>query len=78
MFKALADDLAKLKENVANALIIRSAVKMDDVSLKIDKIIPTVNVGSAKSRERMKAWCERWAAETRKNGLYKLPNDGSW
>ncbi|KAF2161801.1 hypothetical protein M409DRAFT_69599 [Zasmidium cellare ATCC 36951] len=47
-------------------------------ALKIDKIIPTVNVGSAKSRERMKAWCDRWAAERRKNGLYKLPDDGSW
>ncbi|KAK4636358.1 DNA cross-link repair 1A protein [Fulvia fulva] len=47
-------------------------------ALRIDKIIPTVNVGSAKSREKMKAWCERWAAERKKNGLYKLPEDGSW
>ena len=47
-------------------------------ALRIEKIIPTVNVGSAKSRERMKAWCERWAAERKKNGLYKLPADGSW
>ncbi|KAF2773439.1 DRMBL-domain-containing protein [Teratosphaeria nubilosa] len=47
-------------------------------ALRIEKIIPTVNVGSAKSRERMKAWCERWAAERRKNGLWKLPEDGSW
>lgn len=47
-------------------------------ALRIEKIVPTVNVGSAKSRERMKAWCERWAAERRKNGLWKLPEDGSW
>ena len=47
-------------------------------ALRIEKIIPTVNVGSKKSRERMKWWCERWAAERRKNGLYKLPDDGSW
>ena len=47
-------------------------------ALRIEKIIPTVNVGSKKSRERMKGWCERWAAERRKNGLYKLPDDGSW
>lgn len=47
-------------------------------ALKIDRIIPTVNVGSAKSRERMKSWCDRWAAERRKNGLYKLPEDGTW
>jgi DNA cross-link repair 1A protein len=47
-------------------------------ALRIEKIIPTVNVGSRKSREKMKGWCERWAAERRKNGLYKLPEDGSW
>ena len=47
-------------------------------ALRIEKVIPTVNVGSAKSRERMKAWCERWAAERRKNGLFELPEDGSW
>ena len=41
-------------------------------ALRIDKIIPTVNVGSAKSRERMKAWCEKWAMEKKKNGLYKV------
>ncbi|KAF2481112.1 DNA repair metallo-beta-lactamase-domain-containing protein [Neohortaea acidophila] len=47
-------------------------------ALRIEKIIPTVNVGSKKGRERMKWWCERWLAERRKNGLYKLPEDGSW
>ena len=47
-------------------------------ALRIEKIIPTVNVGSKKSREKMKAWCERWSVERRKNGLYKLPEDGSW
>ena len=41
-------------------------------ALRIDKIIPTVNVGSAKSRERMKGWCEKWAAEKKKNGLWKV------
>lgn len=41
-------------------------------ALRIDKIIPTVNVGSAKSREKMKAWCEKWTAEKRKNGLFKV------
>ncbi|KAI7295268.1 DRMBL-domain-containing protein, partial [Hortaea werneckii] len=47
-------------------------------ALRIEKIIPTVNVGSAKSRGRMKDWCERWALERRKNGVWKLPEDGSW
>lgn len=46
-------------------------------ALRIDKIIPTVNVGSAKSREKMKAWCEKWATEKKKNGLFRLKEDGS-
>jgi DNA cross-link repair 1A protein len=46
-------------------------------ALRIDKIIPTVNVGSAKSREKMKAWCDKWAADKRKNGLFKLSEDGT-
>lgn len=48
-------------------------------ALRIDKIIPTVNVGSAKSREKMKGWTEKWAADKKKNGLFKL-GDGqsSW
>ncbi|KAL8668364.1 MAG: hypothetical protein Q9168_007006 [Polycauliona sp. 1 TL-2023] len=41
-------------------------------ALRIDKIIPTVNIGSAKSREKMKGWCEKWAMEKKKNGLYKV------
>jgi DNA cross-link repair 1A protein len=48
-------------------------------ALRIDKIIPTVNVGNAKIREKMKAWCEKWAAEKKKNGLFRLEDDGgSW
>jgi DNA cross-link repair 1A protein len=45
-------------------------------ALRIDRIIPTVNVGSAKSREKMKAWCDRWAVDKKKNGLFKLGEDG--
>lgn len=48
-------------------------------ALRIDKIIPTVNVGSAKSREKMKSWCEKWAQEKKKNGLFKLgENCSGW
>lgn len=48
-------------------------------ALRIERVIPTVNVGSAKSRERMKGWCEKWAVERKKNGLFKV-GDGqrSW
>ncbi|KAF1911634.1 DNA cross-link repair protein pso2/snm1 [Ampelomyces quisqualis] len=45
-------------------------------ALRIDRIIPTVNVGSGKSREKMKAWCDRWAADKKKNGLFKLDENG--
>nr|OQO16017.1 hypothetical protein B0A51_15836 [Rachicladosporium sp. CCFEE 5018] len=47
-------------------------------SLRIERIVPTVNVGSAKGRERMKGWCERWAIERKNKGIYQLPEDGSW
>ncbi|KIW07983.1 uncharacterized protein PV09_01882 [Verruconis gallopava] len=40
-------------------------------ALRIEKIVPTVNVGSAKSRERMKGWIERWGQDRRKNGLFQ-------
>lgn len=44
-------------------------------ALRIDKIIPTVNIGSAKSREKMKTWFEKWAVEKKKNGLYQISAD---
>jgi DNA cross-link repair 1A protein len=45
-------------------------------ALRIEKVVPTVNVGSAKSRERMKLWIERWTQERRKNGLFKAEDFG--
>ncbi|RAO73835.1 uncharacterized protein BHQ10_009847 [Talaromyces amestolkiae] len=44
-------------------------------ALRIGRVIPTVNVGNAKSREKMKAWIERWEAEKRKAGLFKVEGD---
>lgn len=34
--------------------------------------MPTVNVGSAASRTKMKMWCDRWLAERRKNGVVRI------
>lgn len=39
------------------------------MSLRIEKIVPTVNVGSEQSRVRMKAWTDRWMSERRRCGL---------
>ncbi|OAQ84273.1 DNA repair protein Pso2/Snm1 [Purpureocillium lilacinum] len=41
------------------------------MSLRIEKVIPTVNVGSEQSRKRMRAWIDRWTAERRRGGLLK-------
>ncbi|KAJ5091076.1 DNA repair metallo-beta-lactamase [Penicillium alfredii] len=41
-------------------------------ALRIGRVIPTVNVGSRKSRDQMKAWMERWEAEKKKNGLFEV------
>jgi DNA cross-link repair 1A protein len=35
-------------------------------ALRIEKVVPTVNVGSAASRAKMKTWIEKWMAERRK------------
>ncbi|CAK7271240.1 DNA cross-link repair protein PSO2/SNM1 [Sporothrix epigloea] len=39
------------------------------MSLRIDRVVPTVNVGSDVSRRRMKAWTDRWLAERRRGGI---------
>ncbi|KAK3938045.1 hypothetical protein QBC46DRAFT_293045 [Diplogelasinospora grovesii] len=42
------------------------------MALRIEKIIPTVNVGSEQSRKRMKGWIDRWLAERRKGGFIQV------
>ncbi|KAH8676037.1 DNA repair metallo-beta-lactamase-domain-containing protein [Xylariales sp. PMI_506] len=42
------------------------------MSLRIEKIVPTVNVGSDQSRKRMKSWLDRWVAERRRGGVVRL------
>lgn len=48
-------------------------------ALRIGRIIPTVNVGSQKSREQMRKWFDRWESEKRRNGLFKVqPGAKRW
>lgn len=42
------------------------------MSLRIERVVPTVNVGSEQSRRRMKGWIDRWMGERRKGGLVKV------
>ncbi|KAK8027098.1 hypothetical protein PG991_004154 [Apiospora marii] len=42
------------------------------MALRIDKVVPTVNVGSEASRKRMKGWLDRWIAERRRGGIVKV------
>ncbi|KAB5530315.1 DNA repair metallo-beta-lactamase-domain-containing protein [Coniochaeta sp. 2T2.1] len=42
------------------------------MSLRIEKVVPTVNVGSEQSRKRMKGWIDRWVGERRKGGIVKV------
>lgn len=39
--------------------------------LRIERVIPTVNVGSEQSRKRMRGWIDRWTAERRRGGLVR-------
>lgn len=41
-------------------------------ALRIEKIVPTVNVGSAASRAKMKMWIDRWLTERRKKGVIRF------
>ncbi|KFY65357.1 hypothetical protein V496_02634 [Pseudogymnoascus sp. VKM F-4515 (FW-2607)] len=41
-------------------------------ALRIEKVVPTVNVGSAASRAKMKIWIDRWLTERRKKGVIRF------
>jgi DNA cross-link repair 1A protein len=49
------------------------------MSLRIERVVPTVNVGSENSRKRMKAWLDKWYSDRGKGGTVKprLRNDGT-
>ncbi|KAI0176364.1 DRMBL-domain-containing protein [Hypoxylon sp. FL1284] len=42
------------------------------MALRVDKVVPTVNVGSEPARRRMKAWTDRWLAERARGGLVRV------
>lgn len=42
------------------------------MSLRIERVVPTVNVGSEPSRRRMRGWTDRWLAERRRGGVARL------
>ncbi|CAN8098603.1 unnamed protein product [Discula destructiva] len=42
------------------------------MGLRIEKIVPTVNVGSEPSRRRMKSWTDRWLGERRRGGVVRV------
>lgn len=42
------------------------------MSLRIERVVPTVNVGSEPGRRRMKGWTDRWMAERRRGGVVRL------
>lgn len=46
------------------------------MSLRIEKVVPTVNIGSEQSRKRMKGWLDRWLAERRRGGIVEVLTDG--
>ncbi|KAK9476906.1 beta-lactamase-like protein [Lipomyces japonicus] len=45
------------------------------MALDIKRIIPTVNVGSPKSRDMMREWIDKWNIERRKSGLLKIDSN---
>ncbi|GAP86052.1 putative DNA repair metallo-beta-lactamase [Rosellinia necatrix] len=47
------------------------------MTLRIEKVVPTVNVGSEVSRKRMRAWTDRWLSERRKGGLATVLDEGA-
>lgn len=42
------------------------------MALRIERVVPTVNVGSEPGRRRMKGWTDRWLSERRRGGVVRL------
>jgi DNA cross-link repair 1A protein len=48
------------------------------LSLEWGKMIPTVNVGSEKSRAKMSKWFDRWKTERKKQDIVEYRNIDYW
>ncbi|AEO65483.1 uncharacterized protein THITE_2112528 [Thermothielavioides terrestris NRRL 8126] len=46
------------------------------MALRIERVVPTVNVGSEAARRRMKGWIDRWLAERRRGGFVRVLKGG--
>ncbi|KAI0851505.1 DRMBL-domain-containing protein [Daldinia vernicosa] len=46
------------------------------MALRVEKVVPTVNVGSEAGRRRMKGWVDRWLGERRKGGVVRVLEEG--
>ncbi|KAI1808359.1 DRMBL-domain-containing protein [Daldinia bambusicola] len=46
------------------------------LALRVEKVVPTVNVGSEQSRRRMKGWVDRWLGERRRGGVVRVLEEG--
>ncbi|KAI1470209.1 DRMBL-domain-containing protein [Daldinia caldariorum] len=42
------------------------------MALRVEKVVPTVNVGSDQGRRRMKGWIDRWLGERRRGGVVRV------
>ena len=42
------------------------------LALRVERVVPTVNVGSEPARRRMRAWTDRWLAERRRGGVVRV------
>ena len=45
------------------------------MSLRIERVVPTVNVGSEGSRKRMKGWIDKWLGDRAKGGILKVEDE---
>ncbi|CAJ2501991.1 Uu.00g048440.m01.CDS01 [Anthostomella pinea] len=46
------------------------------MALRVERVVPTVNVAKEATRARMKGWTDRWLAERRKGGVVRVLEDG--